>query len=283
MKALCLVTWALLASGCGTLVDSRGGSGVQVLGPDGGTIDTDFGVRLYVPPGALHETVTVMLVPLAGDAGAATHVTELRPVELVLALPGIITFRSPSSDRDKVASFDGAKWSALAGRLVEASGVSSAVTRFGAVGLVSSTEVCSGGVDDDGDALVDCADPVCAGDDACPQACTTNADCACGSVCRGGGCGAPAPRFCSSSAECADVACAVPVSHGATCGFLACARTQTAGDGGTSLPQVASCLGVDDQCSCEACLNQNQCPGGTLCREGTRKHGSESCGKNVCF
>jgi len=56
--------------------------------------------------------------------------------------------------------------------------------------LGTSPEVCNDSIDNDGDTLIDCADPDCAGDPACSckaagSSCTGNSEC-CSNSCKGG-------------------------------------------------------------------------------------------------
>jgi hypothetical protein len=283
---------------CGTLVDSKGKSGVRRLGPQGGVVDTDFGVRLYLPAGALAEETLVTLTPEPQSSAEARQVVRIEPQSLQLGLPGVIAFLSPQDARDKVAQLTDS-FHPLPGRLLEPGVISAPLLSFGIFGLVSSSETCANGLDDDGDGAADCGDPLCAGDGACPLACQSNADCPCGAQCNGGGCTTSQPRFCATQADCGGLTCAAPQYRTMSCGFLMCSTATASGDGGISLSDggasnavdagmptqdvlVRSCLGSDEQCDCDTCLRQTQCPGGTQCLEATRKGGSVSCGKSVC-
>jgi hypothetical protein len=278
--------WLLLASqlfACDSLVDSRGNSGIARLGPAGGTIESDLGVRLYLPPQALASEVTILIAAAPTAHSGVERAIDIRPADLTLLLPGILTFQAPSHERHKIARGPTA-WTALPGRLFEVNGLSSPLRSFGTFGLVVSKQTCAGQHDEDADGLVDCADPLCASDAACPQACQTNAECPCGALCNGGGCSAPKPRFCAVVADCLGVTCGDPMSHGAACRFTMCTPTSNSagGDGGQVSRQVASCLGALEDCTCEACANSNECPGGTTCVPGTRRSGTVQCGRNVC-
>ncbi len=288
-----LAVFGLVLCACGTLVDSRGKSGTLQLGPAGGVVEADFGVRVYLPPGALVDTVTISLTASKGAAPGAARSIDLAPATLQLRRPGVLTFRSPDNEKHKVARLN-ETWLALPGWAFEASGVSAPVNAFGTFGLVVSAEACSGALDEDGDGLTDCADPVCTGDVLCPLACTSNADCPCGSTCTGGGCSATRPRFCAESSDCGGLACATPTSRGASCGFLMCIQNATAStqnglpDGGPTAgaadagsdPQpvlVKTCSAADEECACEPCSTKAQCAGGFQCLEARRKGGRESC------
>ncbi len=283
---------------CGTLVDSKGKYGVMRLGPNGGVIDTDFGVRLFLPPGALSEETVVSLTPAPQSSMESRQVVRIEPQSLKLALPGVIAFLSPQDARDKVAQLS-ETFRPLPGRLLERGVISAPMTSLGTFGLVSSNETCANGIDDDGDGATDCGDPLCAGNNACPLACQLNEDCPCGSYCNGGGCTAPQPRFCATDADCGGLTCATPQYRGASCGFLMCSAAPFIGDSGMPLADggagpdmdagmpmqdvlVNSCLGFNEECDCETCVRQTQCPRGTQCLEATRKGGTVSCGKSVC-
>lgn len=279
----CAVAAALWS--CGTLVDAGAKSGIKQLGPAGGAVESDLGVKLWLPPGALAADTTVSLAVLEPAPGGAERAVEVRPVELQLALPGVVTFAGPKSVPPKVARDVGGRWVALPGRRVDPSAVSAPIAAFGRLAVIASDEQCSGGVDEDGDGLADCRDPACAGDAACGLSCQTNGDCACGALCVGGGCSAPNPRFCSTGSDCAGLPCAAPVSHGQQCGFAACAVPGTAAgaDGGAPPRTVAACASEADECACEPCAGTNECPAGTRCLPATHKGGRDLCGRDVCL
>lgn len=274
----------LVLCACGTLMDGAGRPGIKRLGPAGGTVESDLGVKVWLPPGALAADTTVMLSVREPAPAGAERVVELSPAPLQLALPGIITFNAPKADRPKVARAGGdGGFVALPGRRLDPSALSAPFTAFGTLAVISSVEQCSGGLDDDGDGLIDCSDPVCAGDPACALGCQTNDDCPCGATCVGGGCSAPNPRFCAVASDCSAVPCAVPSSRGVACGFTACTLHDTGGDGGLLQRTVTACPIEGEQCLCEACAGTNECPLGTVCQAATRKSGTELCGRNVCL
>ncbi len=283
-RLACAALAALCA--CGTLMDSGGRSGIRRLGPDGGTVDSDLGVKLWLPAGALAAETTVMLVVQQPTPDGVERAVEVRPADVVLAKAGILTFAAPKADRAKVARAAAAgEWAALPGRRLDTASLSAPIGAFGLFAVIGSSEQCTGGVDDDGDGLADCADPACAGEPSCGLACTTSSDCACGAACVGGGCSAPNPRFCSAASDCSGVACAMPSSRGTACGFTACAVPSTlpGSDGGTQPRVVAACPAEADECACEACAGTNECPLGTTCRAATHKGGRELCGRDVCL
>jgi hypothetical protein len=275
-----LLLFALLAA-CNSLVDPSGPSGIKQLGPEGGTVTSDLGVKLWLPPGALAQDTTVMITVMSAPMEGVERAVELEPLDLPLALPAVLTFTSPASDRPKIGRYAGtAGFRALPGRRLDPSAISAPIMSLGLFGVLASREQCSGGADEDGDGLVDCSDPVCAGDVACGLACATNADCACGSTCVGGGCSAPNPRFCAAAGDCSGVPCSTPMSRGTACGFTMCAVD--ASDGGTT-QTVAACSTEVDECACAACAGTNQCPLGTTCQPATHHNGQQLCGINVCL
>ena len=277
----CLFVLALC--GCDSLVDASGRAGIKRLGPAGGAVETDLGVALWLPPGALAEETTVMLAMREAPPVGVERVVEVRPVSVKLLLPGVISFASPSFEQPKVVRELDGGWAALPGRRRDAAGVSAPLLAFGLLGVKASTEQCQGGIDDDGDGLIDCVDPACAGDAACGLACTTNADCACGAHCVGGGCSAPNPRFCADASECTGVPCEAPTSRGNTCGFTLCVVDGRSADGGNVQRTVAACPAEAEECGCEACVSTNECPSGTTCRPAAHKSGTELCGRSVCL
>jgi hypothetical protein len=217
-------TYAVLLSlACGTLVDSHGRSGIARIGPEGGFIQSDLGVTLYVPPHALAEQVTIMISASTAAPANAERAIEIRPVNISLALPGILTFRSVTNERNKIAHVNAQRWLALPGRLLEGGGLSSPLNSFGTFGLIVSTQTCAGHRDEDGDTLYGCADPICSGDIDCPMACQSHTECPCGSLCTGGGCSAPKPMFCATDSVCSAMPCRDVQSHGGACSFTMCA------------------------------------------------------------
>jgi hypothetical protein len=61
------------------------------------------------------------------------------------------------------------KWSALLGYQADPQTheISAELQHLSPYGLVESAEGCTNGIDDDGDGLIDCADPICATQSQC--------------------------------------------------------------------------------------------------------------------
>ncbi|PKN54846.1 MAG: hypothetical protein CVU56_24420 [Deltaproteobacteria bacterium HGW-Deltaproteobacteria-14] len=167
------------------------------IGPEGGAL-TAGGVQVTIPAGALATTVTITVeVAVGAPAGAVGAAVELGPNGTTFAAPVSLAFAYAAGDLPEAdhpenlrlaVATDGA-WVALADSAVDAGAhtVSATTTHFSVFGIIQlcgparacpagqscqghrcmPAEVCTGGVDEDGDGLVDCRDPDCADDAAC--------------------------------------------------------------------------------------------------------------------
>ncbi len=158
-----------------------------------------------------------------------------------------------------------------------------------------SQEICNNGIDDDGDGLVDCFDPDCAGtpcDDANP--CTSNDQCSGGvSGCVGG-----PPTNCDDGNGCTDDACdpahgcthsnnAAPCSDANTCTTAdACANGACVGGPTLNCDDGNGCTAdsCDQMLGCQHVLlpNCQPCATDADCDDHNACDGTESCVGGVC-
>lgn len=148
-------------------------STLVVVGPEGGLLATSWGVALSIPAGALRSVVTVSFGDALDAPPGATRTVAIGPRGTQFQLPVSVFLTAPASatfpGRLKVMTSTGDNWTALSGYATDPSTgeVSGTTTLLSTFGLVESAESCDNGVDDDGDGLADCADPICAGLEAC--------------------------------------------------------------------------------------------------------------------
>lgn len=284
MRARLTLLSAALALGCtGTLVDRNGGAGVARLDGAGGAVELSaLGVRLTVPAGALAGATTVAIDAAEAPPGGGLRAITIAPDGLALSAPATLSYavEQATPADDEVATAHLGRWQALPGRILRPleGTLDTPIHAFGTFALIESNEICNNGLDDDGDGLVDCADPVCTGRDGCAGACTADSACACASTCAQGQCALAALTLCAGDADCpAAFSCQQPQSGGQVCGFTAC--LPRAGGSGTDAGTVPTCLSADP-CLCAPCTSGTQCASGITCTEGKRQ--GVSCGFNVC-
>ncbi|MGQ0503791.1 MAG: hypothetical protein ACT4TC_00575 [Myxococcaceae bacterium] len=206
--AVVVVVLAASLAACGTLVDGEGVTSSGVIGRTGGSLNTPAGMELLVPAGALDTNTSLTIQPGVGLPPGAVLAVEIGPSGTQFSTP--VTLRFPASlakvrgEQLKVMTVENGKWVPLAGHDYdrETGMVSGKTSHLSPYALVQSSEICNNGGDDDGDGLVDCRDPACSGDAACPStSCTTNAQCPSNDFCRAGQCNPTG--FCSVHADCA--------------------------------------------------------------------------------
>jgi hypothetical protein len=197
-----------VGSGCGNLVDHRGASGMGQVGPGGGVVESPLGAKLTVPAGALDRDVVISISRGAADMAGALTPIEIEPSGTQFAIPATLSLtyapETAGPERLKVMTLMDSTWVPVPGQTLDTDTrtLTARLAHLSAYGLVPSVESCSNGHDDDGDGLVDCADPACSGDAACPaQSCTANAACASNQYCRNGKC--TPTGFCTANADCA--------------------------------------------------------------------------------
>jgi hypothetical protein len=216
-----------------------------VIGPAGGVLATTWGVALSVPPGAVQSVVTFTIDDARGVPAGAVQAVELGPSGLKFELPVTLFLTLPHGDfpgRWKVMTVADHRWQAVSGYAADPDTreISAVLTHLSPYALVESSETCDNALDDDGDGLTDCADPLCASDTAC------------------------AALDAGSDLDAGFDAGVADVDAGTDAGFV-CHHDNQCASGQTCLNLVcvdATDAGVD---AGTVCHNDNQCPTGETC------------------
>jgi hypothetical protein len=233
------------------------------VGPAGGRVVSESGIAVDIPEGALSSEIPITIASAYGLPPGSLIEAEIGPSGTEFAKPVTLTFPYDGSTTNagelKVMTVSDGQWIALPdwSRNLEAKTISGTTTHLSPYGLVASAETCGNQLDDDGDELVDCDDPMCVAD----ALCVDQPDGGSGDEDAG-----VVGRKCNFDHQC---------DTGESCIDGHCAPTPATEDGGTApdggdVPDAGT---TDDGGSSPdagqvICHNNNQCSTGEACVDG---------------